>query len=308
MKNSLTIFFLLLAPLLFAQTNSPIYLTGSIEDISMSPVFSPDGNKIAYTKAGYKGIWIYDLTLNSSKQITDEMAAGFGYKWSSDSKSILTRVAKYEDLKRYNAVKVFNVDSDQSSQLTDYKSMMPYLPEWTEGDAKVLLPTRDNFEIYLTGKPKLQYRNNSEKSFFLKDDKIIAEDATTNKLDYFEPIKDAQYINFSISPDRTKIVFEVMGGNIFVMNVDGTNLTDLGKGNRPRWSSDSGKLIYMIAEDDGQDYTGSDIYTINIDGTQKINLTNTRDRIEMNPSFSPEGKKIVFDVINDGSIYLMNIE
>ncbi len=308
MKISFTIFLFFLTPLLFAQSNSPVYLTGSIDDISMNPVFSPDGNKIAYTKAGYKGIWIYDLTLNSSKQITNEMAAGFAFKWSSDSKSILTRVAKYEDLKRYNAVKVFNIDSDQSSQLTDYKSMMPYLPEWIEGDSKVLLPTKDNFEIYLSGKPKLQYRNNSEKSFFLKADKIFSQNTTTNKLDYFEPIKNAEYINFSVSPDRTKFVFEVMGGNIFVTNVDGTNLTDLGKGNRPRWSSDSKKIIYMVAEDDGQDYTASDIYTINTDGTQKINLTNTKDRIEMNPCFSPDGKKIVFDVINDGSVYLMNIE
>lgn len=308
MKNSFAIFFLLFTSLLFAQSNSPIYLTGSIDDISMNAVFSPDGNKIAYTKAGYKGIWIYDLNTNSSKQITDEIAAGFAFKWSSDSKSILTRVAKYEDLKRYNAVKVFNIDLEVSSQLTDYKTMMPFLPEWTDGDSKVLLPTKDNFEIYLSGKPKLQYRNNNEKSFFLKDDKIFAENVNTNKLDFFEPIKDAQYINFSLSPDRTKIVLEVMGGNIFVMNVDGTNLTDLGKGNRPRWSSDSRKLIYMITEDDGQDYTASDIYTINTDGTQKINITNTKNRIEMNPCISPDGKKIVFDVYNDGSVYLMNIE
>jgi Tol biopolymer transport system component len=92
------------------------------------------------------------------------------------------------------------------------------------------------------------------------------------------------------------------------MNIDGTNITDLGKGNRPRWSSDSKKIVYMIAEDNGQDFTDSDIYSINADGTQKKNLTNTIDEIEMDPCFSPDGKAIVFDVYNDGSIYLMNIE
>jgi Tol biopolymer transport system component len=64
----------------------------------------------------------------------------------------------------------------------------------------------------------------------------------------------------------------------------------------------------MIAEDNGQDFTDSDIYSINADGTQKKNLTNTIDEIEMDPCFSPDGKAIVFDVYNDGSIYLMNIE
>ena len=92
------------------------------------------------------------------------------------------------------------------------------------------------------------------------------------------------------------------------MNIDGTNLTDLGKGNRPRWSFDGRKIIYMITKDDGHTFTASDIYSINTDGTEKKNLTNTDDLIELNPCFAPDGKSFVFDVYNDGSIYLMNIE
>ena len=46
-----------------------------------------------------------------------------------------------------------------------------------------------------------------------------------------------------------------MGGNFFAMNIDGTNLTDLGKGNRPRWSSDSKKIIFTVTEDDGHNFT-----------------------------------------------------
>jgi Tol biopolymer transport system component len=99
-----------------------------------------------------------------------------------------------------------------------------------------------------------------------------------------------------------------MGGNMFVMNIDGTNLIDLGKGNRPRWSFDSKKIIYMITEDDGHDFIASDIFIINADGTQKKNLTDTTKLIEMNPNFAPDCKSFVFDVVNDGSIYLMNIE
>jgi Tol biopolymer transport system component len=64
----------------------------------------------------------------------------------------------------------------------------------------------------------------------------------------------------------------------------------------------------MIAEDDGHTFTASDIYSINADGTQKKNLTNTDDLIELNPCFAPDGKSFVYDVYNDGSIYLMNIE
>ena len=61
MKKYCAIFFLIINSLTLTQPVSPIHLTGSVKDISMNPVFSPDGNKIAYTKANYRGLWIFDI-------------------------------------------------------------------------------------------------------------------------------------------------------------------------------------------------------------------------------------------------------
>ncbi|HCY78032.1 MAG TPA: hypothetical protein DHV28_19165 [Ignavibacteriales bacterium] len=307
MKNFLIIIFILLSGLMFAQSGYQMIIQGSVDDAVMNPVYSPDGNNIAYTKSGYTGIWIYNLRTQSTKQITDEPAAGYAFKWSSDSRSILTRVAKYEDTRRFNAVKIFDIETGKSKQLTDYKSMMPYLPQWADGDSKVYLPEKGNDEVYVTDKKKNE-RMNSNNVIFEKNNRLVVKNLSDNSEKTFEPIKDAEYINISTSPDNTKIVFEVMGGNMYVMNPDGTNLVDLGKGNRPRWSFDSRNIIYMITEDDGQDFTASDIFMINSNGTEKKNLTNTPNLIEMNPCFAPDGKAVAFDVLNDGSIYLMNIE
>jgi hypothetical protein len=293
--------------LIYAQTNYQKIIEGKADDAMMNAVYSPDGNKIAYTTSGYTGIWIFDIQSKTSAQITDEISAGFGIKWSADSKSILARVAKYEDAKRYNAIKVFDIESKLSNQLTDYKTMMPYLPNWIDGDSKVYLPEKGTDEIFITGKEK-NITSNSNVLAFEKNNRIIVKNLTDNSEKYFDVIKDAQYLNVSSSPNGYKIVFEVLGGNMFAINSDGTNLIDLGKGNRPRWSFDSKKIIYMITEDNGHEFIASDIFRINSDGTQKINLTNTNDMIEMNPCFAPNGKSIVFDVFNDGSIYLMNIE
>lgn len=309
MMNKFSILIILILTIfIFPQQKSPIYVTGSVNDISMNPIFSPDGKKIAFTKAKYEGIYIYDLTTKNIKKVTDEQAAGFGYKWSSDSKSILARVAKYENMKRLNAVKVFNVDSDQQLQLTEYRTRMPFMPEWSDQDTKVILPSKNGVEVYNSGKLNKTSSNVPITDIYIKNDKITTRNAATNKEKFLEPIKDAQIINLVASPDKKKVAFEVMGGNLYSMNTDGTGLIDLGIGHRPRWSFDSKKIIYMITEDNGEDYTASDIFTINADGTQKKNLTNTNDRIEMNPCFSPDGKTIVYDVYNDGSIYLMNIE
>ena len=307
MKKLLLILSLLFSVSIFAQSSYQLLISGTMEDAVLSPVFSPDGKNIAYTKNNYQGIWIYNLQTKSSFQLTDEMAAGFAFKWSSDSKSILTRVAKYEDLKRYNAVKVFDISTKESKQLTDYKTMMPYLPQWADGDTKIYLPEKTNDEIFVTDKSKKNFNQNSL-IVFEKNNKLIVKNLNDNAEQTFEPIKDAQYINLSTSPNETKLVFELMGGNMFVINTDGTNLIDLGIGNRPRWSADGNKIVFQITQDDGYNFTASDIFSIKADGTQKINLTNTNDKLEMNPCFTPDGKAIVFDVVDDGSIYLMNIE
>ncbi len=307
MKKLLLFVFITFSVLVSAQSNYQLLIEGTLEDAVMNATYSPDGLKIAYTKSGYEGIWVFSLQSRTTKQISDETAAGFGFKWSADSKSILTRVAKYEDSKRFNAVKVFNVETGESKQLTDYKTMMPYLPHWADGDSKIYLPVKGIDEIFDSGIEKNQSASNY-KVGFEKNNKIVVKDLVNNSEQTFEPIKNSEYINLSTSPDASKIVFEVMGGNMFVVNTNGSSLIDLGKGNRPKWSSDSKKIIYIIAEDNGHEFTASDIYTINADGTGKINLTNSEAVLEMSPGFSPDGKTIVFENYNEGSIYLMNIE
>ncbi|MDP2365309.1 MAG: hypothetical protein Q8M94_16265, partial [Ignavibacteria bacterium] len=147
MKKCLLVISIVLTGLVYGQSNYRMLINGSLEDVVMNPVYSPDGSKIAYTQSGYKGISVYDLSSKGSTKLTDEDAAGFGFIWSSDSKSILTRVAKYEDMRRYNAVKIFDVTTGESKQLSDYKTMMPYLPVWADGDSKVYLPVKGNDEV-----------------------------------------------------------------------------------------------------------------------------------------------------------------
>ena len=131
---------------------------------------------------------------------------------------------------------------------------MPYLPVWADGDSKVYLPIKGLDEIYDSGIEKNQAASNQLVAFE-KNNKIVVKNQVNNSEQTFEPIKDSEYINLSASPDVSKIVFEVMGGNMFVVKIDGSNLIDLGKGNRPKWSSDSKKIIYMIAEDNGHEFT-----------------------------------------------------
>lgn len=291
-----------------AQNAGRVYLTGSLDDVSKNPVFSPDGNYLAYTKAGYNGIFIYDINNKSFLQLTDEPSAGFAFKWSSDSKHLLTRTARYENIRRYNSVKVFNVVTGSSDQLSGESTYMPYLPEWLPGNDKVLLPGQESVDYFETGIELYNSENVEPIVVYSLYDRFVIRNISNSSETILQPLNNQQYLNVTLSPDRSKIVFEVYGGNLYVINVDGSQLIDLGIGYNPKWTFDSKQIVYMIAEDDGHNFTSSDIYLINADGTNKRNITNTKDVIELNPSISPDGKTLAYESYTDGAIYLMNLD
>lgn len=293
-----------------AQT-LPIKITGSVEDICMNPTISPNGEFVAFTKAGYQGIWIYKFSDNSINQITDEIASGFAMQWSPDSKFILSRPAYYDGLIRYNAVKIYNIETAEAIQLTDYRTKMPSLPVWSNYNENVFIVTDNQIESFSTGLVATTEQKQSAAQllvYLTNDDKIGVKDLTNNTTKIFEPISGKKCMNLSISPDNQRIAFEIYGGNLYSMKTDGTELVDLGIGYRAKWMADSQHLIYMITEDDGHQFTSSDIYTIKYDGTEKRNITNTNDKIELSPSASYANNKIVFEVFDEGSIYFMNLD
>jgi Tol biopolymer transport system component len=302
MKRLFIILFAI-STVVFAQ-QSHMKIAGGDGETYLAPQFSPDGSMIAFSSDKYQGIWIYSFADNSIQKLTDEAASGFGFSWSRDSRYILSRVAEFEGMKRLNAVKVFDVKSKESENLSGYKTYMPTLPQWGHGDSKVFTYTKE-LEVYSTN--KLAKSGVSSKVAYVQNNKIAVGDIVTENIKTFDPLNGATLINLSLSPDGNKITFESVGGNMYVINSDGTGLINLGKGNRPKWSPDSRQIVYTVAEDDGHVITASDIYLVSADGKEKTNITNS-DRLEMNPSFSPDERSIVYDEASEGAIYIMKLD
>ena len=293
----------------FKISAKPKKLAGGEGMIFMRPLWSPDGSRIAFTEANYHGLWIIKTDGSDIKQISNESAAGFGFEWSSDSRAIVSRVAKYEDKYRYNAIRLFDLEKDESKLITNYRSLMPGLPHWADGDSKIYMFGKGKLEVFQSGKEKssLKKQHATQNMIFLKNDLIAIGNINSKEYKIYEPVKDQRYINLVVSPDGSKITFEVIGGNLFVMNIDGSSVVDLGRGHRPQWAPDNQHLVFMITEDVGYRYLSSDIYTIKVDGSEKTRLTETDVKLEMNPCWSPDGTSIVFDVLEEGAIYLIDI-
>jgi Tol biopolymer transport system component len=315
MQHSKIIFspFLLLLFLIvntnFAQKNGSQWLIGDSENYYMHPVWAPDGSKIAFTESNYNGLWVMNPDGSNAVQISDEAASGWGFEWSADSKSILSRVAKFVGPRRLNAVKYFDIETGDSNQLTEYKSFMPGLPHWIDFDQNILIfnkkrPDKIKTNKTLDGLDKSDFR---QSTCFLKGNKLAIYNNNTFEINSLDPLNASGYLNPVISNDGNKIAFEEYGGNLYVMDLDGTNLVDLGIGYFPQWSPNSKNIVYMLTEDDGHRITYSDIYMVNIENLVKVNITNTSEKLEMHPNWSPDGKTIVFDESHSGSIYLLEL-
>lgn len=288
------------------DVGAPVLLLASEGAGFMQPRVAPDGRTVAVTAPRYVGLWLVDVTAGTLQPVTDEPAAGFGFSWSADGEALLTRVARYEGPRRYNAVKVFNVASSSAQVLTEYRTMMPALPRWASDDAQVLLPQQQSVEVLDSGRaPDPSKAGAPTFVAFGSRIQMVSADANVSLQLLNAGLPDGDILNLTTSPDNRLLAFEVMGNNLFVMSADGSTLVDLGKGHRPQWSPDGQWVVFQRTLDDGYQHTSADLFAARVDGSGEVQLTDTPAQLEMNPHWSPDGRFIAYDAA--GSIYLLPI-
>ncbi|HET6444199.1 MAG TPA: hypothetical protein VFI27_06410 [candidate division Zixibacteria bacterium] len=116
------------------------------------------------------------------------------------------------------------------------------------------------------------------------------------------------------SPDGTRILFNSeRDGNweIYVMDSDGSNQRSLTGSPDweifPSWSPDGTKIAYFSMLPGGQK---QDVFTMNVDGTGVLQLTNRPNTVDEDPVWSPDGRQIAFQSDRDRNfeIYLMDAD
>lgn len=240
----------------------------------MAPTWSPDGSKIAVTGDNFVGIWVAQEDGTDLHQVSQAPGAGYQMRWESNQE-ILSTPYSIENQRRLTRIERVNATTGKVQQVA---------PPTRDLKRSTVLDATNVLKIMLD-EPK----------------------NATAKIAGLSDYAGNWVINPTISPDGTKIAFQIVTKGLFVCNSDGSNLVSLGKGSHASWLPDGHNLMMTLIADDGHRFIGSDIYCVNIDSGNAINITPNSDAIPVTIAVSPDGTKLAFDNDTDGAIYIINL-
>lgn len=290
-------------------TGPPVAVTRADDGPFTGARWSPDGSLLAFSPVGNGGIWVSRADGSGLRQVTDAPGSGFGFSWSPDGTSIAARIDREEaNRRRSHAVVVFDVETGSSRNLTGFRPDMPSLPVWGPGTGDVVLPTATGLDRLDAGlAPGTRRAGASNRFVTLRGGRPVVGDAEARTVRPMDAFPEETLLNLVTSPDGNRVAFEVLGGNTWVMDARTGRTVDLGRGYRPQWSPDGRWIVYMVTEDDGEVFLSSDLVAVRADGTERVQLTDSPDRLEMNPTWSPDGGHLAFDDLLDGILYVLPI-
>ena len=275
------------------------------------PRFSPDGGQLLFTQSNFRGLWLHDLNSGVTRQINDHTGAGFEPCFSPDGQEVYFRIDEWVKGRRFSSLAVQALDQKKATVLIQGQ--------------RVLSPPRH------VGAAQLAYtlgNDLQQQALPASLSKQPPADETPETFAYVEPSNDVivisidgrklslkplaetgheRYLHASISPDGGKLLFQIGGRGSYITDLEGNLLVELGVARAPQWSPDGNWVVYMVDEDDGHRYTASEIWVVSSDGQNRYQLTDTDDKIEMYPVWSPAMDRIAYHTIS-GHIEIMEIE
>ncbi|MBP7460991.1 MAG: PD40 domain-containing protein [Candidatus Delongbacteria bacterium] len=323
MKHLRTIVSVWCVLLLFCGTlrSEPAELVvGGEDDYCMQPQWSPDGEWLAFTSMQYQGIQVVRPNGSERSILTQDAGAGFRFNWHPYRHQIVARANTGQTGPYRHAIRVYGLNPSDYREISAQEPGALCLPQWVDNGNRVAYLHRDRLvtqTVAFTSSPAdsdqpavgTADKPNRSLAQVVADhhNRIGLMDLTSLDVKPIDPLPGKECLNAVTSPDGEWLAFEELGGHLYVRHISSGTLHDCGWGNRPAWSPDSRYLVFMKAQDDGHQYLSSDLYLMRLSDRSITPLTETPDRMEMNPAWSPKGDEIAFNTYDKGMIYRLKV-
>ena len=192
-------------------------------------------------------------------------------------------------------------------------------PVWSPDGAKLILNygqweiSRDGSNLrQITTEEANQLRAANSVNALLQ---LIIDDpmGAASKVDALKSLSGSILFNPVLSPQGDKIVFQSSSKNgLFVcdanIQADASSLLHFSQGDFPTWTPDGKYIAAHLEGNDGHVVTKGELITIDVATGTKSILFSSDKYIAFSPTISPDGKKLAFEDLASGIIYIMDIQ
>ena len=262
-----------------------------VDSCGFFPQLSADGQWLLYSPTEATSLMLKNLTTGAVTTVADKGYPGFDAIFGNDGK-------------------VYYVTQQRKKNGMVYRTGHCYDPE-TGKDQVALKPQHGRVQalraasgVVINGERQV-YRSSKQVGAYCytRGDRLflVDEGGTTRVL---QPVKDSNgYLWASLSPDGTKVMFEAASRGLFVCDMNGTVIAELGMFLMPCWYNND----YIIAMSNAGNVRieGSRIWLISLDG-ETIKPISSKDERAVQPMVS--GDKVVYSVIYSGQVKQVELD
>ncbi len=266
------------------------------------PTVGPDGETVYFTGMNYTGLYARNMKSGSIVTITEDPGAGYNPVISEDGEMVYYRTYQYKGMRRYSSLISYD-QQDRRKQTLESEVRDLSFPILTP-DGHINYTVDSKLKAIASAGLSEQHGNGQGPVVYIERRKIIL--YTGDERKELEPLGPGIYVWPSLSPQGDRLLFTKGGEGTFVTDLDGNILSELGMANAPKWSPDGNWIVYMDDKDDGHQILSSEIFVVKSDGSERIKLTDTTDKIEMYPSWGTDNSTLVY-ALDRGQIMIMRL-
>lgn len=262
-----------------------------VDSCGFFPQLSPDGQWVLYSPTDAATLMLKNLSTGAVTTVASKGYPGFDAMFGPDGK-------------------VYYVTQERKGKKLVYRTGHCFDP--ATGKDKVVLKAQHGrvqvlpaaHGIVINGERQVYHSTNGVGAYaYTRGDQLMLVDATgvTRSL---QPVKDSNgYLWASLSPDGTKVLFEAAARGLFVCDLNGRIIAELGEFLMPCWYNND----YIIAMSNAGNprISGSRIWLLSVDG-EVCKPISGRDERAVQPM--TVGGKVIYSLLYSGEVRQLELD